>query len=108
MQTTSASPITVITVVEVVGASPSGQTSSGFPVSITTSAEAARGLSVMLVKTIVGSLGYNFFANCTNSVISRVLPEFGLKTKHHVPELCQDLHVGHHWDAEKLMVFLWN
>ena len=32
IETTSASPITVIIVVEVVGVSPSGQTSCGFPV----------------------------------------------------------------------------
>ena len=56
MVTTKISPTTVITVVEVVGVSPSGQISLGFPVYRHVLANLAKGLSIFPVNAITGML----------------------------------------------------
>lgn len=58
VSTTRISPITVITVVEVVGVIPSGQTSSGCPVGRQISAALASGLSGFPVMTIFFNDGF--------------------------------------------------
>ena len=73
--TTRISPITVMTVVEVVGVRPNGQTSLGAPVNRHTFASAARGLSGLLVITINFMSGTKPLVRSTNSTSSRVFPE---------------------------------
>ena len=72
---TRISPITVMTVVEVVGVRPNGQTSLGAPVNRHTFASAARGLSGLLVITINFMSGTKPLVRSTNSTSSRVFPE---------------------------------
>jgi hypothetical protein len=55
INTTRASPITVITVVDVVGVKPRMQTSSGPPVKIEHSDFSINGLSLLPVITITGT-----------------------------------------------------
>ena len=78
--TTRISPITVITVVEVVGVMPSMQTSLGLPVLRHTSDSCASGLSGFPVMTINFSFGFRLCANCVSSTISRVLPELEISS----------------------------
>ena len=59
--------ITVMTVVEVVGVRPNGQTSLGAPVNRHTFASAARGLSGLLVITINFMSGTKPLVRSTNS-----------------------------------------
>ena len=58
VSTTRISPITVITVVEVVGVMPNAQTSSGCPVHQQISDSRANGLSAFPVITIYFSVGF--------------------------------------------------
>ena len=64
-----------MTVVEVVGVRPNGQTSLGAPVNRHTFASAARGLSGLLVITINFMSGTKPLVRSTNSTSSRVFPE---------------------------------
>ena len=73
--TTRMSPITVITVVDVVGVIPNVHTSAGLPVLRQTSDSSASGLSGLPVITINFNPGFKLCASCVNSTISRVLPE---------------------------------
>lgn len=73
--TTSMSPMTVMTVVEVVGVMPSTQTSLGLPVWRQTVASCASGLSGLPVMTMNFSAGFRLWASRVSSTISRVLPE---------------------------------
>ena len=75
VSTTKISPITVITVVLVVGVIPNGHTSLGLPVLKQTSASLANGLSGLPVMTIVFTLGFRLCDKAVSSTISRVLPE---------------------------------
>lgn len=70
--TTRISPITVMTVVEVVGVMPNMQTSLGLPVLRHTSDSCASGLSGLPVMTMNFRLGFRLCANWVNSTISRV------------------------------------
>ena len=74
--TTRISPMTVITVVEVVGVIPRVQTSAGCPVLRHTSDSLASGLSGLPVMTMNFRPGFRLWASWVNSTISRVLPEF--------------------------------
>lgn len=74
------SPMTVIAVVEVVGVSPSGHTSGAPPVGSVTFANLASGLSGLPVITIRGICGYSPRVRVTRSSISRVLPEFDMRS----------------------------
>ncbi len=73
--TTRMSPITVISVVEVVGVSPRGHTSGAPPVKSVASAISAKALSACPVMVIIGIVGMRLRASDTSSIISRVLPE---------------------------------
>lgn len=77
---TNKSPITVITVVEVVGVSFSGHTSSGCPVKRQTSASLARKLSLLPVITSIGMAEQMLRAKSNNSIISRIFPELVIRS----------------------------
>ena len=83
--TTKMSPITVITVVEVVGVNPNGQTSAGLPVGKQTSALIAKGLSSLLEITMNWIWGTKALASSTSSNSSRVFPELEIRGKCHAP-----------------------
>ena len=98
--TTRISPITVITVVEVVGVMPSMQTSLGLPVLRHTSDSCASGLSGFPVMTINFSFGFRLCASCVSSTISRVLPELEMSSAGHSPAGYPGLRAVLRWDAE--------
>ena len=78
--TTKMSPITVMTVVEVVGVNPNGQTSAGAPVGRHIVASFANSLSKLLVITMNFILGTSPLVKETNSTNSLVLPELEIKS----------------------------
>ena len=80
VSTTKISPITVITVVEVVGVIPKAHTSSGCPVHKQISDSRANGLSAFPVITIYFKFGFKLCASCVSSTISRVFPELEIRS----------------------------
>jgi hypothetical protein len=75
--TTRISPMTVITVVEVVGVSPNGQTSFGLPVLMQTLDSLASGLFGLPVMTMNLRAGLRMCARLVSSTISRVFSGIG-------------------------------
>ena len=100
--------MTVIMVVDVVGASPNAQTSGGLPVRSTASASFTNspfGLPVIRINLISGSIHVPI-------VLTRLFhvsfPSWKQQVVCRFFEVGQDLHVGLRWGVEIQKAFRWN